>query len=348
MREALAGQGRACARFGSAFSAALLERAAQAAGATPALDRLLSPWDGMSTDELFAAAVPLRLLGALHELTLTGEAPALTAAYPAAERPGDADAAWAEALEELASQEQRLAAFMAHEPQTNEVRRSAALLGGFLTIARETGLPLRTFELGASAGLNLVFDAFAYRLGEIGSWGDQGSGLTLETSWRGPPPPLEAALRVVARAACDRRPARLADEAARHRLRAYIWPDQAERLAAFEAAVAIARTKGVTVEAADAADFVASRAAPQPGLATIVYHSIVWQYLGPESQAALLAAIEAQGGRASAEAPFAWLRLEPAAGAPFPIELRATFWPGGEQRLLARAHPHGAWVEWLG
>jgi hypothetical protein len=25
-----------------------------------------------------------------------------------------------------------------------------------------------------------------------------------------------------------------------------------------------------------------------------------------------------------------------------------TLWPGGEPRLLANCHPHGAWVEWLG
>ena len=47
-------------------------------------------------------------------------------------------------------------------PQTNEIARSAMLLPGFLAIAREAGLPLDICEIGSSAGLNLLFDRFAY------------------------------------------------------------------------------------------------------------------------------------------------------------------------------------------
>ena len=57
---------------------------------------------------------------------------------------------------------------MLSPPQTNEVLRSAALLGGFLTVAEETGLPLRCLELGSSAGLNQSWDAYGYRLGADG------------------------------------------------------------------------------------------------------------------------------------------------------------------------------------
>jgi len=47
--------------------------------------------------------------------------------------------------------------------QTNEVGRSAMLLPGFLTLARETRLPVEIAEIGASAGLNLYFDRCHYR-----------------------------------------------------------------------------------------------------------------------------------------------------------------------------------------
>lgn len=30
------------------------------------------------------------------------------------------------------------------------------------------------------------------------------------------------------------------------------------------------------------------------------------------------------------------------------LELRLTMWPGGEDRILADVHPHGAWVTWRG
>jgi hypothetical protein len=66
-----------------------------------------------------------------------------------------------------------------------------------------------------------------------------------------------------------------------------------------------------------------------------------------ESQAALTAAVGDLGARASAGAPFAWLRMEPPPTNLVDIELRLTLWPGGEDRLLAHVHPHGASVEWV-
>ena len=142
--------------MGSAFSEALLGQAvADVAKSGPTRD-LFTPWDGASTRSLITDAAPLRLLGALHDLALSGVA----AAYPTADRPGDPEAAWAAALEAMADHPRRFSDFMAHEPQTNEVRRSVCLLPGFLEVARETGLPLRTFEIAASAGLNQLWDRY--------------------------------------------------------------------------------------------------------------------------------------------------------------------------------------------
>jgi hypothetical protein len=154
-------QSKACAALGSPFHAALLEEAANALPHCEALRQALSPWERADRHALMAAAVPLRLLGALHELVLSGDDLALAAAYPAPGRPADPAAAWTAASRALSDHRARIAAFMEHEPQTNEVRRSAALLGGFLTIAKETGLPLRCFEIAASAGLNLSWTAIA-------------------------------------------------------------------------------------------------------------------------------------------------------------------------------------------
>jgi hypothetical protein len=78
----------------------------------------------------------------------------------------------------------------------------------------------------------------------------------------------------------------------------------------------------------------------------VLYHSVFWQYMPPDSQAALLAAIQTHGAAASMDAPFAWLRMEPPPNDLANMELRLTLWPTGEERLLARVHPHGAEVNW--
>jgi hypothetical protein len=51
------------------------------------------------------------------------------------------------------------------------------------------------------------------------------------------------------------------------------------------------------------------------------------------------------GESATADAPLAWLRMElgDSAGQ---MEVRLKFWPGGDDILLARVHPHGAKVSW--
>ena len=117
-------------------------------------------------------------------------------------------------------------------------------------------------------------------------------------------------------------------------------------MARFEAAADLAVRNTVVVESAVAVDWTRSRAAPRAGQATVVYHSVFWQYMPPESQAALQAANAAHGAAATAAAPLAWLRMEPLLNDLTRLQLQLTLWPGGEERLLAEVHPHGAKVEW--
>ena len=343
IHRALLAQSRGCRAGGSPLNAALLTLAAEDWSQGGPVRALMAPWSDLDYAGQLDAATSLRLIAALHELALSGDEPNLTAAYAT----GDADTVWAAAHPAMALHHRRFAAFMEHEPQTNEVRRSICLVGGFLEVAAATGLPLRCFEIGASAGLNSSWDRYRYRLGPV-AWGDPSGPVTLDTDWQGGPPSVDADVAVIERAACDRRPNDLCDPDQQRRLLAYVWADQAERLARARAAIADALNHGVKVEAADAVAWTRDRVAPRDGAATVLFHSVFWQYMPSESQVALEQAIRNIGARATVTAPFAWLRMEPSAETMLVMEVRLTLWPGGEERLLARTHPHGATVTWLG
>jgi hypothetical protein len=347
IRSSFERQAGACSDLGSPFTAALCRLMAERLDRGSAFGRRILDWPGPPG----ADALPLRAAGALHALARRGCEP-LARLYPPAPFPGP-DALWAGVQDALASHDRELADFLDSPPQTNEVARSGVLLGGFLVLARETQAPLDVLEIGASAGLNMGFDSYAYELGQAGSHAPAGAGedapVRLACDWRGRRhPPLDAPLRVRSRAACDQNPLDPADPAARERLLAYVWPDQAQRLARLEAALDAAAAAPWRVEKADAADWVERRLAEprEPGGCRVLYHSIVWQYLPPAVQARIQNAMEEAGASASSEEPLAWLRLE-ADGDPRSAGLRLTLWPGGETRLLARGDFHGRWAEWL-
>ena len=205
-------------------------------------------------------------------------------------------------------------------------------------------ISLDLYEIGSSAGLNLRADCYRYGLGDA-AWGARDAPLHLVPGWKGPPPPLDTVLTILSRRGCDANPIDLQDVTARERLIAYVWADQADRIARIEAAIANARSVPATVDCADAADWVEQKIAlaPAAGATRVLFLSVVCNYLSEESRIRIRAHLSRVGTAARADAPLAWLRFELAD----PPELRLTLWPSGEATLLARAHPHGAWVHWL-
>ena len=139
----------------------------------------------------------------------------------------------------------------------------------------------------------------------------------------------------------------MVDPAQRERLVAYVWPDQTERVDRLNGAIRAMLSDPVFVEGSGAADWVEAvlPASGEPGTARVLFHSIVWSYLDGLTQQRIASHLTAAGAAASANAPLAWLRLE-LAGKAEPAALRLTVWPGGEDELLARVQPHGAWVRW--
>jgi hypothetical protein len=341
LEELLRHQGDECGKLGSTLYAQVLGGVLDdlAAGGVCAAILLPRAGDHVST------ALPLRFLGAVHRQVLDGRAPALAAHYPSVGgTPGQSLVA--DFLATVADLRPEIEERIEYGVQTNEVGRAAVLVGGYAEVARRSGLPLRVLEVGASAGLNLRWDRFWYDTG-ASTFGDPASGVRFEGWWEGSPasrPDLATGAEVAVREGCDRNPLDATSEDGRNTLRSYVWPDQRERFARLDAALAVAAELPASVVAADVGEWVEGHLAePVPGLATVVVHSIVWQYLSRASRDRMRAALRRAGARARASSPVAWLRMEPAG----PLaDLRLTWWPGGGEEVLGFGGYHGRPVRW--
>jgi hypothetical protein len=335
--EQLQWQADACRMIGSPLYAGLLERAAadvEAAG--PAWEILR----GHEADPRFSV-LGLRLLGAVNRLALTGREPALAGAYA----DGRVPEAWERLWDTLDRNAAELRDSLEQPVQTNETGRCAGLLFGFAAVATETALPLRLLEVGASAGLNLRWDRYRYEADGF-SWGPEDSPVKLGFELDGvPTPAVPPGFEIAGRHGCDAAPIDPGTAEGKLTLLTYIWPDQAERMARMKAALEVASELPIALDREPAAAWTRRMLAePATGRATVVYHSIVSQYLSDIERAALFDGIHAAGERATTGAPLAWLRMEPVDDR---AALDLTFWPGGEERRLARVGYHGTPVELL-
>jgi hypothetical protein len=328
-----------CAEMGSPLYAGLLEHAARdVETGGPVLDVLaphVTPGSGH--------ALALRFLAAVHRLVLTGQAEALARFYPSAGGAVDVPAAW-DALRALLERDgERVSALSARPCQTNEVGRAAALMFGFLAVAARTRLPFRLLEVGASAGLNLRWDRFRYGGGGA-AWGPPESPVDLDGLWADAPEHADAALHVVERRGCDPRPLDPASADDRLALRASVWADQTARFARLTGALALAAAVPATVDAASVDAWIPERLREaRPGTVAVVYHSFVEEYLSDDARRAFHGAMAEAGARATADAPLAWVRVEPA-DAVRRHAVTLTLWPDGATRRLALSGAHGSHV----
>lgn len=338
VRAAFAEQATWCERLGSPLTATLCRLLGERLDRETELGRRVLDWEGDPRPS--GDGLPLRLCGGLHAFVRSG-APTLAACYPPHPLPPP-DALW-EAIASL-TEGDALLPWLDSAPQTNEVGRSALLYAGLLAVAARFPQPMALYELGASAGLNLNLDRYGYDYAGAAR-GTAESSLLLRPDWTGSPPP-EADVTVARRQGVDLHP--MDPRADAERLIAYCWPDQAQRLAQLEAALALAAADPPLLDVGDAAEWTEARMfeAPERGVTRVVLHSVAFQYFPDETQARVGAAIEAAGAGAGEETPVAWLRYER-----HPDEadfsLRLKLWPDGEDRLLARGHAHGRWAEWL-
>lgn len=335
-------QARHCAAAGSSLYAGLLGHAADDLLAGGPVAGVL---EGHLTDP-GRSALALRMLGGVHALVLTGGAAELAAFYPSAggtAEPGPgARRAWPAMREVLTEHRDEIRDWLKRPPQTNEVGRGAALAGALCYLAARAAYPVRLIEIGASAGLNLRADHF-WISGTGLTFGPDSSPVRMPGAWRGHAPPVRP-VEVVTRTGGDLAPVDPLSDDGRLLLSAYVWADQVDRMERLRGACELAARVPADLRREPALATIA-RLRPEPGSWTVLWHSIMQQYLDHEQMRQLAEGVAAIGAAATDSARFAHVTLELIKGtSDTPIEL--TTWPKAERRLLGTAPAHGIPVTW--
>jgi hypothetical protein len=343
MKEALRAQAKACAVLGSTMYESLfleLLEDYEMGGRTYAL------LAGRSSKPIHDA-ITLRLAGAIHRVVLRGDDPRLARHYPSVggkpgdDFPSDFIAYMRDHLDEIELG-------LNSQVQTNEVGRSVVhlMLSHWVTTLGVSEIDW--LEVGASAGLNLNFDKFYACFKQL-RMGDPQSTLRFMGDWFANEPLVpRTAATVVVRKGTDPFPIDVTNPDEELRLLSFVWPDQRERFQRIKAAIDIAKQYKPFIDRDSADTWIERQLSRERDRATVVFHSITWQYLGDAVQTRFVHALEEAGSRATTEKPLIWARMEPAG----PVaDVRVTVWNGGTTPLnfrLCEVGYHGQNMNWLG
>ena len=288
------------------------------------------------------SVINLRLLAGVFRLVLTGRAPELVPFYPCLGGTAPASQAWPTMREVIGKHVDELHSALAIPPQTNEVGRSVALLVGLFDLVAASGVrSIRLLELGASAGLNLLLDHYAYR-GESWQFGVSDSGVQFVNPIEGRVHPEH--FMITMRAGCDLHPVNATTAEGRLLLTSFVWPFDLDRHKRLGSALAIAATHPVRVDKASASTWLPRALAADRDELPVVWHSITQMYWPDDELTAVESVLSDYGSRSrlgevSLEYhPDGQRRAEP--------ELRTRLWdPGADssirERLAGTAHDHG-------
>ncbi len=343
LEERLRRQAEQCRGHGSPLTGALLEGAADDLAAGGVVADLL----GRHADEPSGSVPSLRLAGSMHRLVLDRKAPELALFYPSVGGTADVEGVWPAAERTIRDNLDELRMLVTNPVQTNEVGRSAALYGALQLL----GGPIRLLEVGASAGLNLRCDAFAYDVADGQVLGDAASPVRLVRPWERPFPVARQPVEVLLRKGCDPKPLDPGTTEGRLTLTSYVWGDQVDRLERLRGALHVADRVPASVTPEGALDFLSRELAePATGLTTVVWHSVVWQYVDPAERRAVDALMVRAGRNATADARLARVTLEPerVGDGNFTFRVHVQLWPHGDRVHVADALGHGPPVRWTG
>lgn len=244
------------------------------------------------------------------------------------------------------------ATILVRATQTNEVGRLATLVPAFGLLAEHhDGAPLSLVEVGASAGLCLYPDRYAYR------WRTDDGDVTLGV---GPELPCRVTGRVslptrvpsvAARRGVDLNPLDVTsgDDAAW--LEALVWPEHQDRRDRLRAALDVARADPPDLVAGDLLTelprLVEAASADGP---VVVFHSAVIAYLDDEQRDAydvLVRGLVAEGACHWVSNESKNVLPSVTSGSPAPPPDHPTFVLGVDGQAVAWTHGHGRTLRWL-
>jgi hypothetical protein len=229
---------------------------------------------------------------------------------------------------------------LARRTQTNEPARCATLLPALAALPG----PLALIEVGASAGLTLLFDRYSYDYDGHQIAGSDPDAPTLRCAISGPAPLPDRVPAIAWRAGLDLNPLDVTREDDVRWLSCLVWPGESGRQDRLTAAIASARRDPPPVHRGDLLTDLPALAAQAPAEATLViYHSAVLAYVEAEDRERFARTVR---GLAAT-----WLSNEAPGvvpGLPFTAFRENTFVLGRDGRTpLALAAGHGTWLHWL-
>jgi hypothetical protein len=215
------------------------------------------------------------------------------------------------------------------------VQRSWVLLPLFLHVVGDRAV--HVVELGASAGLNLVFDRYRYRY-KAGMWGPEDAPLELTGDERRPVPAelLGRELHVRSRVGIDLDPVDVSTDEGARLLRSFVWAGQEERLARLDRAIEALRADPPELIRGDLVDVLPAVLERLTGL-VLVFQTAVFHFLSEEARAAVRRILDAHetvlvSAGKPRDDPRTWgMRI---------------YRPDRRREFVGHADYHGAWLDY--
>lgn len=292
-------------------------------------------------------AIPLRLAAAVHRIVLSGRDERLARHYPSVGgKPGHDFTA--DFIAYMRDHIDEIDLALTQQVQTNEVGRSIVHLTMSHWLTTQDIATFDLLELGASAGLNLNFDKYYACSGQL-RMGDSQSQVRFMGDYFTHTPNLpKTGAQVHRKRGVDISPLDVTQSEDETRLLSFFWPDQKARLERTRAAIEIAKVSPPLVDTGSADIWLQQQLSRPFERATVVFHSIVWQYLGAGTQNGVREALASGAQRATPQTPLLWVRMEPAG----PVaDVQVDVWDGSSlepiHSRLAEVGYHGQNMNWL-